>query len=133
MDLEKLRVKNGFDYEFLINENIDIESLHIAPLLLQPIIENAIWHGLANAELKGKIIISTEVNNSFLILSIENNSDGYKVAKIITNDTVVKRKSFGLQIVKERLKLISKEKRKKSNLTISPTSMGMIVNLSIPI
>lgn len=132
MDLEKLRISIGFDYEFIIDENTDVEEIQIPPLLLQPIIENAIWHGVANGNAKGSILISVILKNSVLYIEIENKNDNYAANGKAYEENIAKRKSFGLQIVKERLALLSKEKRKSSNLEMIQTTQGMIVKILIP-
>jgi tetratricopeptide (TPR) repeat protein len=133
MDLEKLRVKNGFTYQFNIHENIDLEEFQTPPLLLQPIIENAIWHGVAKDEGHGEIIINVDKSDEFLKFEIENKSDS-KVDKQIANNTAQegKRKSFGQQIVRERLNLLSKEKGKKCQMEMASTAHGMKVTVLIP-
>jgi sensor histidine kinase YesM len=132
MDLEKLRVKNGFDYEFIIDEKIDVEEIQIPPLLLQPIIENAIWHGVAKGNSKGSILITTTLKDDVVYIEIENKNDTYAANGKASEENIAKRKSFGLQIVKERLALLSKEKRKSSNLEIIPTQYGMKVKILLP-
>jgi LytS/YehU family sensor histidine kinase len=57
MQLEALRLPNGFDYEILLDKNIDGANTMIPPLILQPMVENAIWHGLMQKEEKGKLWI----------------------------------------------------------------------------
>ena len=133
MDLEKLRVSNGFDYEFIINENTDTEAIQVPPLLLQPVIENAIWHGVANAVSKGKITIHVFAENNLLKVEIENDNNQTTVSSTHNKERNEKKKSFGLQIVRERLTLLSKEKRKKGSLTLHPNNTGMKVKIEIPI
>ena len=53
LELEHSRLPDKFDYEIVIDTQIDIESFQIPPMLLQPYIENAIWHGLRYKEEKG--------------------------------------------------------------------------------
>ena len=50
MQLECFRLKNKFNYEIKIDENIDKENTLIPPLILQPFVENSIWHGIAKKE-----------------------------------------------------------------------------------
>ncbi len=109
MDLEKLRVSNGFDYEFIIDENTDVEEIQIPPLLLQPIIENAIWHGVAIGNAKGNIIISARLIDEVLMIEIENNNEEY-VAISTSEANMEKRKSFGLQIVEGEISTTIKRK-----------------------
>ena len=62
MDIESLRFEIQFDYEISIPENLKTLNISIPPMIIQPYIENAIWHGISNRkEVKGKIIISFEL------------------------------------------------------------------------
>jgi LytS/YehU family sensor histidine kinase len=131
MDLEKLRVKNGFNYQFNIHENIDVEEVKLPPLLLQPIVENAIWHGVANDEGKGEIIINVGLEEESIKFEIENKSEFEKQHEIAIPESG-KRKSFGQQIVRERLNLLSKEKGKKCHLEMLSTPQGMKAIVLIP-
>jgi tetratricopeptide (TPR) repeat protein len=133
MDLEKLRVKNGFTYLFNIHENIDSDEVKLPPLLLQPIVENAIWHGVANNEGQGEIVINVGQEKEFLKFEIENKSEN-QLKQADKKNTVqeVKRKSFGQQIVRERLNFLSKEKGKKCHLEMLSTPQGMKVSVLIP-
>jgi tetratricopeptide (TPR) repeat protein len=130
MDLEKLRVTNGFDYDFIVDSTIDKETTQVPPLLFQPIIENAIWHGVANGTSKGTISITITQENYLLKIEIENDNKEQVISK---KEEGQKQKSFGLQIVKERLALLSKEKRRKTNLEQLPTANGMKVVVEIPV
>lgn len=133
MDLEKLRVSNGFDYEFIVEENIDTDEIQIPPLLLQPIVENAIWHGVAQGQIKGKITLFVNIVNDLLQIEIENKNEDFSLKNKGLEESNIKRKSFGLQIFKERLSLLSKEKRKKGSLEMLPTPFGMKVKILIPL
>ena len=131
MDLEKLRVKNGFNYQFNIQDNIDVEEVKLPPLLLQPIVENAIWHGVAKDDGNGEIIINVEKVGDGIKYEIENRSEFEKQPEIASPEPG-KRKSFGQQIVRERLNLLSKDKNKKCSLEISSSPNGMKVTVIIP-
>lgn len=133
MDLEKLRVSNGFNYQFNIAEDIDTEAFKLPPLLLQPIVENAIWHGVAKSESLGEINVTVEKENEYIKIEVENKSESPPKNLIeSTASEAGKRKSFGQQIVKERLSLLSKEKSKKCKIEMNPTPKGMKVEILIP-
>jgi len=55
IDLERLRFKNSFDYSSTYSNKIDADNICIPPLILQPFVENAIWHGLMHKETKGVV------------------------------------------------------------------------------
>lgn len=132
MDLEKLRVSKGFHYEINIDESIDVDEIKIPPLLLQPIIENAIWHGVAQGNEKGSIIISCLKVDENIQINIENKTENYIANSIKEENNFIKKKSFGLQIVKDRLKLLWRDKSNKGRLESNATSTGMMVKLLIP-
>ncbi len=133
MDLETLRVTNGFDYEFIIDKNTDEETIQVPPLIFQPIVENAIWHGVANSTIKGKITIRAVMENTLLKVEVENNNNQTVPISSGKKEELKKIKSFGLQIVKERLTLLSKEKNRKGKLMLFPIENGMKVIVEIPI
>lgn len=53
LDLEAVRMDNKFDYSIQISKNIDTEIIQIPPLIMQPFLENAIWHGINRKEGQG--------------------------------------------------------------------------------
>ncbi|MBK8498696.1 MAG: histidine kinase [Flavobacteriales bacterium] len=57
MDLERARTNNKFDYAIEVDPAIDQESAMVLPLVLQPFVENAIWHGLSRKEGKGHLVL----------------------------------------------------------------------------
>lgn len=130
MDLESLRVSNGFDYEIKLDATVDEQIIQVPPLILQPIVENAIWHGIAGRSEKGKILIKIGVSNKILQCIIENYCKGENTGK---KEGSIKRKSLGLQIVRERLSLLSGKNRIKGFLNMNQTDNGMQVQLGIPI
>ncbi len=104
--LEQMRLKKGFEFNVLINKNIDSSKLKVVPLFLQPFIENAIWHGLQLEEKEKKISLEiTAVKNHIKVL-ITDNGIGIKKSKSIKNKQVHIKESYGINIVKERMELM---------------------------
>lgn len=102
IDLERMRMENSFVYEFHLDRDISTEHLFVPPMLLQPIVENSIWHGLSNR--KGadrKLDISFERAGNYLLCEVIDN--GAKNA----NSQNHQNKSFGLDLVRERIALHS--------------------------
>jgi len=130
MDLESFRVKNGFTYDFSVDSSIDIEAVKVPPLIFQPIVENAIWHGIAGRSEKGNISIHVSRGKMILQCVVENNCSG---AQMVEFEPAKKEKSFGLKISRDRLNLLSKEKRSKGYLELIPVTDGMKVQLGIPL
>ncbi len=106
--LEHLRFGDKFDYEIEISENIESLDLMVFPGMVQPFIENAIWHGVRGLEgRKGfvKIRFSKEITGS-LKCSIEDDGIGRKKAEAHKSNLPGKT-SRGIGIVLERLKIIN--------------------------
>ncbi|WP_435260694.1 sensor histidine kinase [Tenacibaculum sp. nBUS_03] len=104
--LEQMRLKKGFEFEVLLNPNVNNSKLKVVPLFLQPFIENAIWHGLQLDEKGKKISLEiTEVKSNIKVLIIDNGI-GIKKSKSIKNKQIHIKQSYGINIVKERMKLM---------------------------
>lgn len=118
MQLEQLRVPNGFDVEVKIAEDLDPDAVYVPPLLLQPFVENSIWHGLSARPDKGKIIITIKSNGDRLQLVVEDN--GRMPSGDATEKPAVgkKKKSLGMSITRERLELLNQGSEYKSTFII---------------
>lgn len=99
MDLEKLRSKEGFTYQIDIDESISL-GMKIAPLLLQPFVENSIWHGVLPLENeKGQINIKiTDLDEDAIQVEIKDNGVGFNPKDLMDN-----KNSRGIAITKQRI------------------------------
>lgn len=107
LGMEVLRFKNAFDFRISIDETIDTDDVRIPPLLLQPFVENAIWHGLMHKEERGLLSISMFVEGDTLVCIIRDNGIGRRRAAQLKSKSAEKHKSMGLQITAERLALLT--------------------------
>ncbi len=107
LELEQIRFKNRFEYKINIEKNLDIYTYKIPPLLLQPFVENAIWHGLMNmpADYKGKITINIKRKYEFIIFEIIDNGIGRKKSGEINSQKTTN--SLGTKINKNRAELFN--------------------------
>lgn len=104
IDLEKLRFEQHFSYEIEIASPIDIESENIPPMILQPLVENAIWHGLNHLPEGGKLKINIRDEKEKIGFTIQDNGVGRAAAKQFNNPN---HRSSGLEKTRQRLKLIN--------------------------
>ena len=109
LDMEKLRFKDAFTYSFVCGSGVDPAGLFIPPLLIQPFVENAIWHGLMHKEGNGVVTLSFFVENDMLHCSIMDNGVGRPVQAHSGNRPGKTYKSMGIQITRDRLALINRE------------------------
>jgi ligand-binding sensor domain-containing protein len=107
MDLEKMRFEEQFDYKIEVSNEIDKDYDEIPSMLLQPYVENAIWHGLMSKKGKGLIKIEIRGEGEYICCSVEDNGIGRKAAAVIKAKRNIKQKSVGMSITKERLDLMS--------------------------
>lgn len=138
MELEALRFK--FDYKIVIKDTAPLDDIYIPSMLVQPYVENAIWHGLMHKKGKGEITITFIINNSDLKCIIDDNGIGRKRSAEIELDAgkVATHKSLGMSITKERLEIINKINQSHLKVTITDKvnsageSAGTRVEIDIP-
>ncbi len=108
LELEKLRLGESFTFEIDMDEDVGADFIEIPPALLQPYVENSIWHGLLNKEHGSKhLSIKIRKKEEFLEIRIKDNGIGRKASKAIQSQSMLKNKSLGTIISKERINLIS--------------------------
>ena len=105
LDIQKIRYDNKFTYEFI--KKIETSSLYVPKLILQPIIENAIYHGIREKKSKSYIKIIVEKNPEYLIIKIIDNGLGPKEKK---ENIPTKLGGIGMENVNNRIKLLCGEK-----------------------
>lgn len=106
LELERLRFGNKFEFNFLIHDNINTDEVYIPPLLLQPFLENAIWHGILHQSKKGKLHLSIFQSAGKLEIEIIDNGIGRAASKKSKKNSM-KKESYGLNITQNRLGLVS--------------------------
>ena len=110
VELEAKRLKNGIDFNVIIDKNIDTYNLTIPPMLLQPFIENSIKHGIANLNAKGEITLKMVQEDDNLICTITDNGIGREASAAQKERSVqTKHRSMGMEITQNRLRNIWKK------------------------
>ena len=117
--LENMRFDNLFTYTVIIDEEIDQDSTLIPPMLIQPIIENSIKHGLSHLQNKGAIKLEVKKVDEYTFKCIvEDNGVGRTKSKEIGAKSTIN-KSIGLKIIKERLDLLNDQKSNNFKMDIT--------------
>ncbi len=105
LKIENIRFNNKIEYDITIDKNISIGTLKIPCLIMQPFIENALWHGLSLKKGPKKLDIIIENDKpSHIKIKIIDNGIGRKKSQEINKQKMLKRKSIGINLTKERLK-----------------------------
>ncbi len=118
--LEHSRFLDKFDYEIEVDEKVDIEAFRIPPMLLQPYIENAIWHGLRYKEEKGFLKIGIQqLTNDLLEITIMDNGIGRKKSAELKTSNQKKQKSKGMGNIKKRIQILNDMYKNKVEVSIA--------------
>jgi sensor histidine kinase YesM len=108
LDMETMRFQQKVRYEIQVSETIDTESTQIPPLLLQPFVENAIWHGLMHKEEGGTVTVSVQQPQpNRLRIEVTDNGIGRAKAAEYKSKSATKNKSFGMKLTADRIELIN--------------------------
>ncbi|MBU1820977.1 MAG: histidine kinase, partial [Bacteroidetes bacterium] len=120
LDIEKNRFGDGFQYCLEVDPDIDQESLQIPPLLLQPYVENAIWHGLLPSPLPEKTLRLrvAALNDNTLYIEIEDNGIGRKKSAELKRNTFQIHQSLGMEIIRQRIDLFNRSYPAKMDVEI---------------
>jgi len=110
LNIEKIRFSDEINYEINVSGDINPDMVKIPSLVLQPFLENAIWHGLSSKHGEKNIWLNISRKDDMHIhINIVDNGVGRKASEKIKEKRVLKRKSVGIDITKERLANFAKD------------------------
>ncbi len=109
MNIENIRFSNEIDFQVEVDKSINTSNIRVPSLILQPFLENALWHGLSSKENNKEITLNvTKPSEDYITITITDNGVGRKESSRINNNKILKRKSVGIAITKARLANFSK-------------------------
>ncbi len=135
LDMESLRFQGKFEYKINVNSEVNTYQVMVPPLLIQPFVENSIWHGLLHKEGDAKLEIDIWDNGKTLHVTVKDNGIGRKAAKQIkSKKSLYNKTSEGLSLSLNRMNLISEHAEIKiEDLYDEEKSSGTLVTLKIPL
>ena len=116
--MEKLRFQNRFDYELNVSDAVNLNEVRLPPLILQPFVENAIWHGLLHLDDVGKLKIEILNSENGVQCIIDDNGIGRASAMKIKTKSATSHKSHGIRITEKRLSLNNELNKIGANVLI---------------
>ncbi len=137
LDLEAVRFNHHFDYKIIVQPDLETAAILVPPLMIQPYVENAIWHGLMHKEEKGLLEVEVGIEGDALLLRITDDGIGRKQASALASKTATKNKSLGLKITADRIAMLQSP-GKRSSVTITDlthpdgSAAGTEVIITIP-
>ncbi len=109
LQLESMRLGNRFNYNIKVDPEIDAKNIEIAPLIIQPFVENAIIHGLVPK--KDDCLLSirfSKISSDKLLCVVEDNGVGRKYSEKMKQERGASHKSYGMSITRRRLETLTK-------------------------
>jgi ligand-binding sensor domain-containing protein len=137
LELEMLRFEGEFTYKIEVDDEIDTYDTQIPTMIIQPFLENAIWHGLMPKEGNSDLLVEFKQDEDFLLCIIHDNGIGRKASAENNKGRTQKHKSTGIANTVKRLALLSNIKDENSLMQITDLeedgkAMGTTVTLKIP-
>jgi len=135
LELEHFRFKDKFSYQLNLPEGIDEEAYELPPMLIQPYIENAIWHGLRYKEELGELSVSFSEEGGKLKVQIRDNGIGRAKSLEIKTKNQLKTKSTAMKNIGERIRIFNDLHKMKIEVEVKDVNAdgsGTLVELIIP-
>ena len=119
LDMEAMRFDNHFTHKIMVSPELNTSRLQLPPLIIQPYVENAVWHGLMHKEEKGELEIEVVQEANSLLIKITDNGIGRERAARIASKSATKHKSMGLLITADRIAMIQ---------SVNENELAVIIN-----
>jgi len=136
LDLEHLRFQDKFDFAITVDEQLDTESVQVPNMIIQPHLENAIWHGLRYLDQKGFLELKFQLVNQKVVVVISDNGIGLTKSRELKTSNQKVHESRGLNNTKERIGLLNELYKKNISFSIrekeQPES-GTIIEIVFPL
>lgn len=133
LDLEHLRFQDKFDFIISVDENLDIETTFFPNMLIQPHLENAIWHGLRYLDDKGTLLLKFNLEGRKVVVSIDDNGIGLTKSQELKTQNQKVHQSRGTTNTIERIALLNELYKKEITFEVIEKSFpetGTIVKIS---
>ncbi|MEZ4759904.1 MAG: histidine kinase [Flavobacteriales bacterium] len=131
LELERQRLEGRFEFDVQVAPDLDPERVLVPPLVVQPFVENAIWHGIAPKEGSGHILLRVERQDDQLLWTIEDDGVG-RQAKTVAGPSAKKKTSLGTAITRSRLDLVRKQHGGEAGFTYEDLPQGTRVVVHLP-
>ncbi|MBC7904685.1 MAG: histidine kinase [Gemmatimonadaceae bacterium] len=119
IEMEGLRFDKKFIYTIKVDNNVNTDSVEVPPLIMQPYVENAIWHGLLHKESGGRLdILISMASENMLQCIIEDDGVGRQKAQELKSKSATTRKSLGMKLTEGRISLLNKHAELNASVDI---------------
>ncbi|AXY74067.1 GAF domain-containing protein [Paraflavitalea soli] len=119
LDMERLRFDHTFSYGIDVKESVDAADLLFPSMMIQPLVENAIWHGLLPAEGEKRILVCFQVSDQRLRCIIQDNGIGIRQAEQMRRESRAVHRSVGLENLRKRIHILNEKYHTACTLSIT--------------
>jgi len=140
LEFEKLRFADKLNYVIDIDTSVAQEEIEIPSFLIQPFVENAIWHGLLPREQGGNLLLLVRRHENNLLITIEDDGVGINTSLMYPKADLENKISMGINIIRERIELLRKLNSDyglsivdKAELNGKATTTGTMVKITVPV
>jgi sensor histidine kinase YesM len=137
LDLEQMRFKDKFDYTIAVDEHLDQDALYVPNMLIQPNLENAIWHGLRYLDTVGLLQLTIALKDGKILVTINDNGIGLQKSEELKTRNQKAHDSLGLKNTQQRIALLNKLYRTTITFGIrektETEARGTVVELVFPL
>ncbi|MGV3706570.1 MAG: two-component regulator propeller domain-containing protein [Arcticibacter sp.] len=131
LSLEKLRFGDRLSYSIVANADVDLTSTYIPSMLLQPYVENAIWHGIMPMSEPGEILIEITTADNALVITIRDNGIGIDESMRSRSSDHISR---GMQLTQQRVDLLNRFNKDCISISaLQQETGGTIVAVKVPL
>lgn len=138
IEMEKIRFVDKLNYSIIVAEQISPSQVLIQPMLIQPYVENAIWHGLMHRKEGGLLEISIKKDADQLYISIKDNGIGRKKSMALKTRINLSNSSHGMKVTAERLAILNNKLKTNAKVVVTDLTdendqpSGTLVELWLP-
>jgi LytS/YehU family sensor histidine kinase len=107
--MEQLRFRDSFTYEIIVDKTLDVEDTMLPSMMIQPLVENAIWHGLMQSEKEKQVRITFKKTEDKVVCSVDDNGIGIHRSESLRLKQRPLHRSIGLENLKKRIRIINEK------------------------
>jgi sensor histidine kinase YesM len=134
LKLEAMRFESKLSYEINIDSRLDLKSLHVPALIIQPFIENAIWHGIVPKVEGGKVELNVRYKKNGVEIIVDDNGIGREASRLNKSGNSIMHQSKGINLTQSRLKLDNLLRQREAKLeTIDKIDEGAVMGTMVMI
>lgn len=136
LDLEHMRFPDKFDFRIWIDPKLDTETTFIPNMIVQPHLENAIWHGLRYKDSKGLLLLNFGLKDGNVVVTVDDDGIGLTKSRELKTKNQLVHQSRGITNTQERMTLLNELYKKEIELSVTEKTApqtGTVVKITFPL